>query len=46
MNLFRFVGIPNATVMHHLDMCLEEYIEYLMADDVLAQTFTGAPSDA
>ena len=36
MNLFRFVGIPNATVMHHLDMCLEEYIEYLMAHPHIA----------
>lgn len=35
-NLFRFVGIPNATVMHHLDMCLEEYIEYLMAHPHIA----------
>ena len=29
MNLYRYVGKGNAAVMHYLDMCLEEYIEYL-----------------
>ena len=28
-NLFRFVGKGNAAVMHYMDFCLEEYIEYL-----------------
>ena len=30
LNIYRYVGIPNAEVMHYLDLCLEEYIEYLM----------------
>ena len=30
MDCYRYVGIPHATIMHHLDLCLEEYIEYLM----------------
>ncbi len=29
LNIYRYVGIPNAEVMQHLDLCLEEYIEYL-----------------
>ncbi len=29
-NFYRYVDVPHATVMHHLDLCLEEYIEYLM----------------
>ena len=29
MNLYRYVGKGNAAVMHTLDLCLEEYIEYL-----------------
>ena len=29
LNIYRYVGIPNAEIMHHLDLCLEEYIEYL-----------------
>ncbi len=28
-NLFRFVGKGNAAVMHYMDFCMEEYIEYL-----------------
>jgi zinc D-Ala-D-Ala carboxypeptidase len=36
MNLFRYVGVANATVMHQLDLCLEEYIEYLMAHPHIA----------
>ena len=28
-NIYRYVGVANAEVMHHLDLCLEEYIEYL-----------------
>lgn len=27
--LYRYVGKGNATVMHILDMCMEEYVEYL-----------------
>ena len=29
LNLYRYVGKGNAAAMHCLDMCLEEYIEYL-----------------
>ncbi len=28
-NLYRYVGLGNAAVMHYLDFCLEEYIQYL-----------------
>ena len=30
LNCYRYVGKAHAAVMHHLDLCLEEYIEYLM----------------
>ena len=30
LNIYRYVGKENAEIMHHLDLCLEEYIEYLM----------------
>ncbi len=30
LNCYRYVGRGHAAVMHHLDLCLEEYIEYLM----------------
>ncbi len=30
LNIYRYVGVENAEIMHHLDLCLEEYIEYLM----------------
>lgn len=29
LNLYRYVGTGHATVMHILDLCMEEYIEYL-----------------
>ena len=29
LNIYRYVGVANAEVMMHLDLCLEEYIEYL-----------------
>ena len=29
LNLYRYVGKGNAAIMHYLDLCLEEYIEYL-----------------
>jgi len=29
MNLYRYVGKGNAAVMHAMDFCLEEYIQYL-----------------
>ena len=36
LNLYRYVGKGNAAFMHYLDMCLEEYIEYLHAHPHLA----------
>lgn len=36
LNLYRYVGIPNAAVMHAKNFCLEEYIEYLIAHPHLA----------
>ncbi len=30
MNIYRYVGQGNAAAMHTMDMCMEEYIEYLM----------------
>ena len=30
LNIYRYVGVANAEIMHHLDLCLEEYIEYLL----------------
>ena len=30
LNIYRYVGKANAEVMHHLDLCMEEYIDYLM----------------
>lgn len=30
MNIYRYVGKGNAAAMHTMDLCLEEYIEYLM----------------
>ncbi|MBQ4579653.1 MAG: M15 family metallopeptidase [Clostridia bacterium] len=35
-NIYRYVGVANAEIMHHLDLCLEEYIEYLQEHDHLA----------
>ena len=29
LNLYRYVGKGHAAVMNHLDLCLEEYVEYL-----------------
>lgn len=29
IDAYRYVGTPHAAVMHQLDLCLEEYIEYL-----------------
>ena len=29
MNLYRYVGVGSATIMHYMDFCLEEYIQYL-----------------
>ncbi len=36
LNLYRWVGIPHATVMRQMDFCMEEYVEYLIAHPHLA----------
>ncbi len=36
LNLYRWVGIPHATVMRQMDFCLEEYVEYLIEHPHLA----------
>ena len=36
LTIYRYVGGPHAEIMHHLDLCLEEYIEYLMEHPHLA----------
>lgn len=30
LSIYRYVGIPHATAMHLMDMCMEEYVEYLV----------------
>lgn len=30
LSVYRYVGIPHATIMHQMNFCMEEYIEYLM----------------
>lgn len=36
LNLFRYVGKAHAAVMREMDLCLEEYVEYLMAHPHIA----------
>ena len=36
LNLYRWVGVPHAAVMKQLDLCLEEYVEYLIQHPHLA----------
>ena len=36
LQAFRYVGRGNAAVMHALDLCLEEYLDYLMEHPHLA----------
>ncbi|MBR1585490.1 MAG: D-alanyl-D-alanine carboxypeptidase family protein [Clostridia bacterium] len=36
LSIYRYVGKGNAAVMHALDFCMEEYIEYLMAHPHIA----------
>ena len=36
LRIYRYVGKPNAAVMHALDFCMEEYIEYLAAHPHIA----------
>lgn len=42
LNFYRYVGVPNAEIMHHLDLCLEEYIEYLQEHPHFAVFEDGA----
>ena len=41
LNLYRYVGKGNSTAMHLLDMCMEEYIEYLIAHPHIAIYLDG-----
>jgi D-alanyl-D-alanine carboxypeptidase len=41
MDAYRYVGVPHAAVMHHLDFCLEEYIEYLIKHPHIAVYHDG-----
>ena len=36
INAYRYVGKPHAAVMHSMNFCLEEYIEYLIAHPHIA----------
>lgn len=42
LNIYRYVGVANAEIMHHLDLCLEEYIEYLQEHPHFAVFEDGA----
>lgn len=42
MDIYRYVGVGNATAMYAMDMCLEEYIEYLMNHPHIAVYENGA----
>lgn len=42
LNIYRYVGVANAEIMHHLDLCLEEYIEYLLEHPHFAVFQDGA----
>ena len=36
LSIYRYVGVPNAAVMHILNFCMEDYIEYLIAHPHIA----------
>jgi len=36
LKVYRYVGVGNAAVMHCLNLCMEEYVEYLMAHPHIA----------
>ena len=36
LSIYRYVGVPNAAVMHIMNFCMEEYIEYLIAHPHIA----------
>ncbi len=42
MDVYRYVGKAHAAVMYHLDLCLEEYIEYMAAHPHIAVYQDGA----
>ncbi len=42
MNLYRYVGKGNAAIMHYMDFCMEEYIEYLQEHPHIALFEDGA----
>ena len=42
LRLFRYVGLGNAAAMHTLDLCLEEYIDYLSQHPHIAVFEDGA----
>jgi len=42
LNIYRYVGVANAEIMTKLDLCLEEYIEYLQEHPHLAVFEDGA----
>jgi len=41
MDAYRYVGIPHAAVMRHMDFCLEEYIEYPLKHPHIAVYYDG-----
>ena len=43
LRAYRYVGLGNAAVMHTLDLCLEEYIEYLQEHPHIAVFEDGVP---
>lgn len=42
LSVYRYVGEVNAAVMHEMDFCMEEYIEYLIAHPHIALYENGA----
>jgi D-alanyl-D-alanine carboxypeptidase len=36
LSIYRYVGVPNAAVMHIMNFCMEDYIEYLIAHPHIA----------
>ena len=41
LSIYRYVGKPNAAVMHIMDFCMEEYIEYLIQHPHIAVYLDG-----
>jgi len=41
IDAYRFVSVPHAAVMRHLELCLEEYIDYLIAHPHIAVYLDG-----